>query len=52
MMLSVRNLKAARTSLRASLSSQAAAAQQQGEIVSFLTLNNLADNPGAVKKVC
>lgn len=41
---------ATQRSLRACLSTQAAA-PKQGEIVSFLTLNNLADNPGAVKKV-
>lgn len=56
-MLTVRNIKAAArraSSLQACfLSAQvaASAAPKRGEVVTFLTLNNLADNPGAVKKV-
>mmetsp|Transcript_6908 Transcript_6908/g.9304 ORF Transcript_6908/g.9304 Transcript_6908/m.9304 type:complete len:317 (-) Transcript_6908:54-1004(-) len=39
-----------RRSLSVSASAAPAGSDEKGEIVTFLTLNNLSDNPGAVKK--
>lgn len=50
-MFSFNSRMIARRALGHTMSTRAAAAAPKGEVVSFLTLNNLADNPGAVKKV-
>ena len=48
-MLSLKSRMIVRRALGRTMSTRAAA--PKGEVVTFLTLNNLADNPGAVKKV-